>query len=175
METEILIFDLETDGLIEDVTTIHCLSIYDLATKTTITYNDQGNKQPISRGVQRLEDSDCIIGHNIIGYDCCILRKLNPWYDDPACIIDTLLLSRLYHTDMMEVDKKSKWKNMPLQLYGRHSLESYGYRLGEYKGNFGKTTDWKEWSQEMEDYCEQDVQVTTKLWDHFQKYLTGSN
>ena len=25
---------------------------------------------------------------------------------------------------------------MPLQLYGRHSLEAYGYRLGEYKGKF---------------------------------------
>ena len=40
---------------------------------------------------------------------------------------------------------------MPLQLYGRHSLESYGYRLGEYKGNFGKEADWSTWSQEMED------------------------
>ncbi len=46
------------------------------------------------------------------------------------------------------------------QMYGRHSLEAWGYRLGEYKGSFSKTTDWKEWSQEMEDYCIQDVVVT---------------
>jgi hypothetical protein len=74
----------------------------------------------------------------------------------------------------MEVDKRQAWKHMPLQMYGRHSLEAYGYRLGEYKGNFAKTTDWSDWSQEMEDYCEQDVKVTTKLCDHFQPYLNGS-
>jgi hypothetical protein len=75
---------------------------------------------------------------------------------------------------MIEVDKKQNWNNMPLKLYGRHSLESYGYRLGEFKGAFGKDTDWKDWSQEMEDYCIQDVHVTTKLWHHFQPYLNGS-
>ena len=74
---------------------------------------------------------------------------------------------------MMKLDKKHNWKNMPLKLYGRHSLESYGYRLGEFKGAFGSTTDWKEWSQEMENYCKQDVVVTTKLWHHFNPYLTG--
>jgi len=75
----------------------------------------------------------------------------------------------------MEIDKKRNWKYMPLQLYGRHSLESYGYRLGEYKGNFGKETDWATWSQEMEDYCVQDVAVTKQLCNHFYPYLSGSN
>ena len=169
-----LIFDLETDGLLKDVSTIHCLAIYDLNTKETLTYNDEGNQEPIVRGIQRLADSDCIIGHNIIGYDLPVIRKLYSWFESPTCTIDTLLLSRLYHTDMMSVDKKHNWKHMPLKLYGRHSLESYGYRLGEFKGSFGKDTDWKNWSQEMEDYCIQDVHVTTKLWDHFQPYLSGS-
>ncbi len=30
-------------------------------------------------------------------------------------------------------------------------------------------------SPEMETYCAQDVNVTIKLCDHFQKYLSGSN
>ena len=59
----------------------------------------------------------------------------------------------------MEIDKRRQWRHMPLQLYGRHSLEAYGYRLGEYKGEFGKTTDWQEWSQEMQDYMVQDVKL----------------
>ena len=63
---------------------------------------------------------------------------------------------------------------MPLKLYGRHSLEAYGYRLGEFKGEFCATADWQEWSQEMEDY-EQDCNVTHKLWKHFHKYLTASS
>ena len=175
MEQEVsLVFDLETDGLLKDVTTIHCLAIHELETNETISYNDQGNEEPIVRGVQRLADANCILGHNVIGYDLPVLHKFYPWFVDPPIVVDTLLLSRLYHPQMMELDKKQNWKHMPLKLYGRHSLESYGYRLGEFKGSFGSTTDWKEWSQEMEDYMVQDVNVTTKLWNHFQKYLNGS-
>jgi DNA polymerase I-like protein with 3'-5' exonuclease and polymerase domains len=43
-------------------------------------------------------------------------------------------------------------------------LKAWGYRIGEYKGDFGTTTDWSTWSQEMQDYCEQDVRVTAKLF-----------
>ena len=52
-----LVFDLETDGLLNDVTCVHCLGIYDLDTKETYAFNDQGNQQPITKGVQMLEDA----------------------------------------------------------------------------------------------------------------------
>ena len=150
------------------------MAIHDIETNETITYNDEGNQEPVLRGIQRLEDANCIIGHNVLGFDCPVIRKLYPWWSNPGVVIDTLLLSRLYHADMIRLDNKHNWTNKPLQLYGRHSLESYGYRLGEFKGSFGKNTDWQSWSQEMEDYCAQDVHVTTKLWKHFQPYLNGS-
>jgi len=169
-----LIFDLETNGLLHDVTHIHCLAIYDTETKQMLTYNDEGNTEPLTRGIQRLEDASEIVGHNIINYDIPVIRKLYPWFSYVGRVLDTLVLSRVCHPDILSIDGKRKWKNMPLQLYGRHSLESYGYRLGEYKGDFGKTSDWKEWSQEMQDYMVQDVVVTTKLWKHFQPYLNGS-
>ena len=169
-----LVFDLETDGLYNDVTQVHCLAIHDLDETKTYTFNDQGNQEPVSRGVQMLMDADSIIGHNILGYDCPVLDKLYPWFTRPDIVVDTLLLSRLYHADIMKLDQRRKWDQMPLQMYGRHSLEAYGYRLKLYKGQFGKTTDWSMWSQEMEDYCVQDVNVTTNLWYHFVPYLTGS-
>lgn len=169
-----LVFDLESDGLYNDVTKIHCLAIYDSETDETIAYNDVGNCEPISRGVQRLEDAEIIAGHNVISYDIPVLQKIYPWFSPAALVVDTLLLSRLYHNNMIDIDSKHKWKHMPLQMYGRHSLESYGYRLGEFKGAFGKTTDWQEWSEEMQDYCIQDVLVTVKLCDHFHPYLIGS-
>lgn len=173
MERELtLIFDIETDGLKENVTTIHCISIYDTETHKIISYNDSGNAEPVVRGVQRLHDADVIIGHNVISYDVPVIKKLYPWFE-PTKVIDTLILSRLYHSDMIALDKQKNWNNMPLGMYGRHSLESYGYRLGEYKGCFSKDTDWKAWSEEMEQYCEQDVKVTCKLWKHFHKYLNG--
>ena len=174
MEWEVsLIFDIETNGLLHDVSTIHCLAIHDLTTNKTVSYNDEGNQEPIVRGIQRLADADQIIGHNIIGYDIPVICKLYPWFERPY-VIDTLLLSRLYHPDMVNLDKKHVWDGMPLKLYGKHSLEAYGHRLKEHKGDYGSNSDWKTWSQEMEDYCIQDVKVTTKLWHHFLPYLSGS-
>ena len=118
-------------------------------------------------------EADTLAGHNLIGYDLAVLRKLSNGFHTDATVIDTLVLSRLYHPNLMEIDKKRQWRHMPLQLYGRHSLEAYGYRLGEYKGDFGKNSDWQQWSQEMQDYMVQDVKVTTKLCEHFRPYLTS--
>ena len=169
-----LVFDLETNGLLHDLTRIHCLAIYDSTTDTVETYNDEkNNKYSISEGIGRLLVADTLVGHNIIGFDLPCLSKLYNYFSPSARVIDTLLLSRLYHPNILDIDRKYTWRHMPLQLYGRHSLESYGYRLGEYKAEFGKTSDWSEWSQEMEDYCAQDVVVTKKLCDHFHPYLTG--
>ncbi len=120
-----------------------------------------------------LETADVLIGHNIINFDIPVIKRLYPWFDPSGTIVDTLLLSRLYAPNLLGVDQKEK--RIPQKLHGRHSLEAYGHRLGEYKGDFGQGTDWKEWSQEMEDYCKQDVIVTTKLCKHFLPFLTGSN
>jgi len=169
-----LVFDLETDGFVSQASRIHCLAIHDTQTEETMIFNDQGDQEPVVRGVQLLEDAEEIAGHNIIGFDLPIISKFFPWFKRAADCLDTLLLSRLYHPNLIDIDKRHCWKHMPLQLYGRHSLEAYGYRLGEYKGEFGKDTDWKEWSQSMQDYMVQDVVVTNKLCQHFHPYLSGS-
>ena len=177
-DDSIKIFDLEANGLYHDATQIHCIAYYDSEIDEIVSFNDEcpgkGMSSPIVRAVQYIQQADVIIGHNIIGYDLPLLRKLYPFFEYSGTVIDTLLLSRLYHPRLIELDKERNWPHMPLQLYGRHSLEAYGHRLGEYKGAFGKTTDWSEWSQDMQDYCEQDVAVTKKLCDHFHPYLSGS-
>ena len=173
-DKQMLVFDCETNGLLHDVSTIHCIAIYDSQKEETFVFNHQGDQcGPITEALHWLSNADVIVGHNIIGYDIPVLRKTYSWFEPCNNVVDTLVLSRLYHPNLMEIDKRRNIERMPLQLYGRHSLEAYGYRLGEYKGEFGKTSDWKEWSQEMQDYCVQDVQVTTKLCEHFRPYLTG--
>ena len=179
-----LVFDLESDGLLDDVTRIHCLVIYDTESDQTLVYNDEGDQEPIVRGVQVLQEAETICGHNVIGYDIPVLQKIYPWFEPTALVVDTLLLSRLFKSNRLEIDRgplnkktqkyDGRFKGMPSHMWGRHSLESYGYRLNEYKGSFGKTTDWQNWSQEMQDYCIQDVNVTKKLCDRFHPYLTGS-
>ena len=183
-----IVFDLETNGLLNNASRIHCLALHWEEDDRLEVFNDEpygppdaikeeapmGGNYAIHTGLQWLETADFLIGHNIIGYDIPVIKRIYPWFNPRGTIVDTLLLSRLYHPNLLDIDKRHAWKHMPLQLYGRHSLEAYGYRLGEYKGDFGKTTDWKEWSQEMQDYCVQDVIVTTKLCKHFHKYLIGS-
>ena len=61
-----LIFDLETNGLLHDLSCIHCLVIYNIDADQTTVYNDEGNTEPIVRGISFLEEADCIAGHNII-------------------------------------------------------------------------------------------------------------
>ena len=52
----------------------------------TWSYNDKGSEEPIVRGIQHLEDADCICGHNIINYDIPVIRKLYPWFRDPSVV-----------------------------------------------------------------------------------------
>ena len=68
-----LVFDLETDGLLNDVTRIHCLVIYDWEADETYVFNDEGSEEPIVRGVQLLEEADIICGHNVISYDLPVI------------------------------------------------------------------------------------------------------
>jgi len=183
-----IVFDLETNGLLNDATRIHCVALHWCEDNRTESFNDEpygdgtydikedapmAGNYAIHTGLQWLETADMLIGHNIIGFDLPIIRKLYPWFTPPSNILDTLVLSRLYHPNLLDIDKKSN--KIPSKLFGRHSLEAYGHRLGEYKGDFGQGTDWKEWSQEMENYCKQDVIVTKKLCEHFHPYLIGSN
>lgn len=172
-ESQMLVFDCETNGLLHDVHEIHCIAIYDSQKEETFVFNNRGgNCPPITEALHWLSSADVIAGHNLCNYDLPVLRKIYPWFSTTATVIDTLILSRLYHPNLMEIDKRRNVPRMPMQLYGRHSLEAYGYRLGEYKGEFGKTSDWKQWSQEMQDYCVQDVNVTTKLCEHFRPLMT---
>ena len=182
------VFDIETNGLsfTKEDPRIHCIAIHWAEDSRTEVFNDEkyaespkelpmGSSYSITTALSYLEVADVIVGHNIIGYDLPYIHHLYPWFNPRGTIIDTLLLSRLYHPNLLDIDKKNAYKNMPTKLYGRHSLEAYGYRLGVYKGDFAKDTDWKEWSQEMQDYCIQGVKVTEKLCDHFHPYLTGSS
>ena len=49
-------------------------------------------------------------------------------------------------------------------MYGRHSIEAWGYRLGLRKGNFKEENTFDIWSQDMTDYCKRDVEVCYLLY-----------
>ena len=170
-----LVFDLETDGCTmmspPSTALLSMISMKPKRTRSTIKAI-----KSLFRGVCKcLWTRTVLLGTTLLVMTYLFsLNSIVGTARDRNCI-DTLLLSRLYHADILEARSTPKrWDQMPLQMYGRHSLEAYGYRLKCYKGQYGKTTDWSMWSQEMEDYCVQDVNVTTKLWTHFKPYLNGS-
>ena len=166
-----LIFDIESDGLLDATQNIHCIVIHDTKTNEVTRYNDQGETNTILDGVERLvnapKDEYVLIGHNVLGFDIPVIQKLYNQYPQ-ALIRDTLICTRLIWSDLRERDfsfaRKSPW--FPKNLIGSHSLKAWGYRVGLRKGDFKDGGDFSKWSQEMEDYCVKDVEVTKKLWEN---------
>lgn len=161
-----LVFDIETNGLPrQGLSCVHCIVTKNIETGEVLRYNDVGTHESVTTGVNMLAEADVLIGHNIVGFDVPVIQSIYPFFEPKARLYDTLILSRLLQSDVLAIDYRKKPPGMPGKLFGRHSLEAWGYRLGDYKGEFAKTTDWSEWSQDMEDYCEQDVHVCETLFN----------
>jgi DNA polymerase I len=158
------VFDLETNGLYDEVTTIHCLVLHDLNRDQTFTYGPDS----IAAGLEHLATADVLIGQNILFYDIPVIRKLYPFYTFAAArIIDTLITTRLIWPKEKLYDMDTEqYTQVPPKLRGSASLKAWGYRLSDYKIDF---KDFKEYSEEMLAYCIQDVNVTTQLFKHTQK------
>lgn len=101
-----------------------------------------------------LANADTIVGHNLIGFDIPVLRRVWDIHLPLEKIVDTLVLSRLYNP----------------ALEGGHSLKAWGLRIGlEEKGDF---TDFDGGlTQEMIDYCVQDTIVNVTLYHQLNKLL----
>ena len=149
-----IIFDIETNGLLDDLDRVHCLVLKDTSTNKVETYADN-----IQDGLKRLEQADCIIGHNIIKFDLPALKKVYN-FNYKGKVRDTLVLTRLIWSDIKERDFQTK--DFPTKLIGRHSLQAWGVRLGNTKGDY--TGSWEQFNDEMLSYCIQDVHVTDSLW-----------
>lgn len=92
-----------------------------------------------------LGQAQAVIGHNIIGFDRSVLHRIAnvPLRDNQ--IIDTLVVSRLLNQ----------------AVAGGHSLAAIGERLGFPKTEF---SDFSQYSEEMERYCINDVEVTYRYY-----------
>lgn len=171
-----LVFDIETNGLLDTLDKIHSIVIYD--TNTDITYsctdnfyfneeNDKLKLWTIKEGIRLLEEADEIAGHNIIKFDIPAIQKVFPKFSPKGELFDTMLVSQIIYPDIGEMDDRNIRKNAyPKKLRGRYSLKAWGYRLKELKGDYAEVKDcWDKWSFDMQLYCEQDVIVTTKLFN----------
>ena len=170
-----LIFDIETNGLLEETTELHCMAICDTTTGVIDGYDPSNVEEGVRRLSDALAQGEQIAGHNIISFDLPALSKLYPDFVVSRAqrpqIIDTLILSRLIYSNLETTDLGlMRSGQLPSKLYKSHSLRAWGYRLGEYKGEYGEQEGaWQSYSPEMLDYCKQDVQVTVALYKRLSK------
>lgn len=93
------------------------------------------------------------VAHNGIGFDIPVINRLLGPTINVKSVIDTLIISRL-------VDYSIK---------DGHSLDAWGKRLGLFKGHFKDFAGGL--TQEMEDYCVNDVEVTHRLFNKFKSVI----
>ena len=154
------LFDLESDGLLAEATTIHCAVAKNLDSEEVVSFTPQTGFESF---LTLLSQATLLVGHNLIGFDLPLIQKLYPSFSPSAEIRDTLIMARLMMPDTLEHDIRRK---LPPKLHRKHSLEAWGQRLGLPKGLH---QDFSAYSEEMLTYCIQDVEVTHHLW----QYLTA--
>jgi hypothetical protein len=158
-----LVADIEGDGFLEEITTIHCIVTKNIDTGLVQRfYGDttvHGHHGSIQCGIDYLFRADVVIGHNFVGYDLPVIDKLyHQKYTGQ--LFDTLVLSRTLNPDRMlphgcptsVLNPVTKRKDRVTP----HGLAAWGYRVGRGKPSH---YDWKTFSPEMLHRCEEDVEI----------------
>jgi len=154
------VFDVETDGLLDTLSKIHCIVVQDIETQEVFQFPPD----EIEQALKMLETADEIVAHNAIGFDIPAILKIYPRFNFPS-YVDTLICSRLIWSDIKENDYRFKHKTeFPTRLIGKHSIEAWGYRLHLLKGDYKENNDFSKWSPELQSYCERDVAIAFKLY-----------
>jgi DNA polymerase I-like protein with 3'-5' exonuclease and polymerase domains len=150
-----LVFDLETDGLLHELTKIHSMVLRDVETDDVCSCAEADGYEAIESGLYMLSQADLIIGHNIVNFDIRAIRKIYPnfRFKKTCRAYDTLLVSRVLWPELEPVDDQ-KFSHIPKKYRGRHSLGAWGERLNTKKIDFGKDKKveevWDVWSEEMQ-------------------------
>ena len=145
-----IVFDIEANGLNPDK--VWCIIAYERGAKEYTTWS--GDDLVCFKDWIKEQGELEVIGHNIIGYDIPVLEQLLNVDFSKCKITDTLVMSRLAQPSRE----------------GGHSLENWGQLLGFPKGEHN---DWDNFSQDMVEYCEQDVRVNELVYQRLLRDLDG--
>jgi DNA polymerase-1 len=136
-----VVCDIEADGLLASVTQVWCIVCKDWDTGEVFTWTPDTLNE--FNEWARAEVHQWI-GHNFIGYDLRVLKKILNVKINPNRVTDTLLLSRL-----QEYTRE-----------GGHSLKNWGKILNFPKQEFD---DFTQYTPEQLEYCINDVELTYKV------------
>ncbi len=150
--TKTVAMDIETESLNPQYIWVICAEDVDTGEREQFL-NVTTIPEERDRFVEYCSTVDSFVFHNGLGFDVPVINRLLGQVIDPQKVIDTLIVSRL-------VDYTNDGY--------KHSLKAWGERLGDFKLGFN---DFSKLSDEMIDYCIQDVVVTVKIYRHFKKVI----
>lgn len=184
-----IVSDIETDGLLDVVSKFHCAWTYDYKTGEYTGYRPNEFSKYIAYLEQKTSEDELIVFHNGIGYDhqalSTLTRKLlNRELNVPSRnVLDTLVLSKILYQNLKGSDMGLiRAKILSPKNLGKHSLDAWGQRLGELKGDYKDTfkanviasgedyqagDEWLLFNEAMYDYNKQDVVVGKAVLDKF--------
>lgn len=132
------------------------------------TYNEDGYvcHTEVTTLIPLIENSDKVIGHNLIGFDAGVLKRCWGVKIPAKKAIDTLILSRLYNPN----------------LEGGHSLAAWGERTGQKKTDYaeayvaktGLLASYRWDNPDLEllyEYCKDDVAALVATYEMVTKML----
>lgn len=131
------VFDIETDGLLDELTKIHVLS-----------YSDDGKTVKHTHDYDEMREffltRKTLVGHNIVRFDIPAVKKVLG-INVEARLIDTLALSWYIHHEKL-----------------KHGLEGYGVEYGVPKPEI---KDWNTLTpEEYAHRCNEDVKINNRLY-----------
>ena len=141
------VYDVESDGLLDAITTIWCLVLQDVDTEELFSYSDYDDDLPsLAEGLKRLQEADLLVAHNGIGYDVPAIK-----------IVTGIDLMDKKHHDTLIMSRVNRYK----RPFTGHSLKAWGEHLGDSKIQYD---DWTQYSKQMLEYCQQDVKLNLQVY-----------
>ena len=155
----IVLFDIETELIPPEghrgIQTIWCIVAKELGKEPKVfadMYLYKGWSGYLKDFTSFVAKADHLVAHNGLAFDVPVVNRLLDAGIDEQKVIDTFVVSRLVNYTRFKT----------------HSLEETGESLGVPKSHF---TDFSALSQEMIDYCVQDVEVTEAVYKMYEKYI----
>ena len=143
-----VVLDIETDQL--NASVVNCIVAKNIDTNVYTVF-DPSNMHVFKNWSK---DIDKYIMHNGLSFDAPVLNRLLGVEIKPSQVTDTLILSQMFN---------------PLRE-GGHGLGAWGDRFNFPKGTIDS---FATYTHELKKYCQQDVDITHKLYEHLKKEGQG--
>jgi DNA polymerase I len=194
------VFDIESDGLLQGqtdadqvITKLHCINGIDRRTGRELRFTDHPFYQDLNGNytttpTPRDGDIEAALewlrgdgtgGHNIIGYDIPAITYLYPDAGLNPIGFDSQVLGKLAVPNLKDHDfaniRKGKFEKS--FRAGANTLKSWGIRVGRHQKadfdpkNYGHTWKTMPFTQEMDEYCMDDVRTNVDVIEFQEKKL----